>query len=350
VHALVTNHSLWLDESSLALNILSRNFFELTEPLSGSQAAPILFLWLMKATTLIADTSSELSLRLVPFLSGVAALIGFYFCCEKILSRQGALIAVALFAFSPGLITFSAEAKQYSTDVFVSVVVTYLGFRLISGPSLNMVLASIFIPAVLIWLSYPIVLIPIIITVAASATKIYPFADRLILFLVPQVILLVAISAEGLLTIKWRYVAFTTSALAVSALLMHPIRWSAALILRPANFEKENFRDVFASVLGSAECKAKIFVYETARNHYSYYHLYRGFDREGRAKVVSELEIRDIVTERPPCFWILYCHMPKIKDDSVTEVLSNGRYRPLHHISKIGADATLYVTDTGSEN
>jgi hypothetical protein len=27
------NHSLWLDESSLALNILSLNFFQLTEPL-----------------------------------------------------------------------------------------------------------------------------------------------------------------------------------------------------------------------------------------------------------------------------------------------------------------------------
>jgi hypothetical protein len=462
------NRSLWLDESSLALNILSRNFFELTEPLSGRQAAPMLFLWLMKATTLIADTSSEMSLRFVPFLSGVAALIGFYFCCKEVLSRQGTLIALAFFAFSPGLIDFSAEAKQYSTDVFVSVVITYLGFRLISVPSLNTILSSIFIPAVLIWLSYPtpfllsaiglvgicqallrkdkiqvwylsiaifiwlvsfilfylhsleeigsrqdlvnywqemhdafmplvwvgalfwlaakakellgmpalgpsiimlpmalagvvilalrdwrqalIVLMPIFVTVAASATKLYPFADRLILFLIPQVILLVAISAEGLLTIKWRYVALTLSLLAVSALLLYPIRWSAALVLKPANFEKENFRDVFANVLDSSDCDANIFIYESARNHYSYYHLYRGVDREGRAKVVTEPEIRDIVSERPACFWILYAHMPKSQEDTITEVLTNGRYRPVHHIMKIGADATLYVTDNGSES
>jgi uncharacterized membrane protein len=85
----------------------------------------------MKATTLAANTSSESSLRFVPFLSGAGALIGFYFCSREILSKQGTLLAVAIFALSPQLIYYSAEAKQYSTDVLVSVVVCYLGFRLI---------------------------------------------------------------------------------------------------------------------------------------------------------------------------------------------------------------------------
>jgi hypothetical protein len=215
---------------------------------------------------------------------------------------------------------------------------------------LPMALAGVVILALRDWRQALIILIPILITVAASAVKLYPFADRLILFLIPQVILFVAISVDALLTIKWRYVTLTLSLLAVSALLMHPIRWSAALIMRPANFEKENFRDVLANVLDSPECKGKLVIYESARNHYSYYHLYRGFDSEGRAKVVTELEIQDIVSERPPCVWILYSHVLKIKENSITEVLTNGRYRPLHHISKIGADATLYVTDTDPEN
>jgi hypothetical protein len=460
VWRLLMNYSLWLDESSLALNVLSRNFSELTEPLSGSQAAPVLFLWLSKATTVISDSDSELSLRLVPFLSGLAAFLVFYFCCKQVLNSSGTLIGLALFAFSPSLIDFSAEAKQYSTDVFVSVVVAYIGFLLISTQSRLILLASIFIPCVLVWLSYPtpfllsaigvvgifqawlrkdkikvyylsvaifmwvvsfiafylisleeitrrqdlvdywqemhdafmplgggsvfwlaskgkelltlpalgplvimlpmalagviiialrdwrqalIVLLPIFVTIAASALKMYPFADRLILFLVPQVILLVAISVEALLMMKWRHVGLILSSIAVSALLIHPIRWSAALILRPGTFEKENFRDVLAKVLNSSECRSRIFIYESARNHYSYYHLYRGFDNDGTAKVVSQLEIRNLVSERPSCFWILYCHVPKVREDSITEVLTNGRYRPVSHISKIGADAALYI-------
>src|SRR5207249_2485248 len=98
---LLINNSLWLDEASLTLSVLSRNFLELTEPVYPP--APILFLWLMKATTLIGN-ASEVSLRFVPFLSGSGALIGFYFCSKEALNKQGALIAVALFAFSPELI------------------------------------------------------------------------------------------------------------------------------------------------------------------------------------------------------------------------------------------------------
>jgi hypothetical protein len=221
------------------------------------------------------------------------------------------------------------------------------------GPSiimLPMALAGLVILALLDWRKALIIFIPIFITVAASAALLYPFADRLMLFLMPQVILLVAISIEALMTIKWRYVAFASSLLALSAVLVHPIRWAASLILRPAYFEKENFRDVFAKVLDAPECRAKMFIYETAKNHYTYYHLYRSVDRESRAKVVTEPEIRHIVSERPSCFWILYCHVSDIQADSITEDLTNGRYRPLRHITKIGADATLYVTDTGSDN
>src|SRR5262249_40663116 len=219
------------------------------------------------------------------------------------------------------------------------------------GPSivmLPMVLAGGVILALQDWRKALILLIPIFVTVAASALKLYPFADRLILFLVPQVILLVAISVEALLTIKRRAVAFTLSVMAVSALLIYPVRWSAALVMRPENFGKENFRDVLADVLASSECRSKILIYESAMNHYSYYHLYRGFDREARAKVVTESEISEISREQPPCLWILFCHAPKSEESSITGVLINRGYRPLHYISKIGADATLYMRDMDS--
>src|SRR5262249_24869228 len=62
---------------------------------------------------------------------------------------------------------------------------------------LPMALAGVIIIALRDLRQALIVLLPIFVTIAASALKIYPFADRLMLFLVPQVILLVAISVEA---------------------------------------------------------------------------------------------------------------------------------------------------------
>src|SRR5262245_21844618 len=157
---LLINNSLWLDEASLSFNILSRNFWEVTKsPDPNIPNAPILFLWLVKSIT-ITSNASEMSLRFVPFLSASAALIGFFFCSKEVLCKNGAIIAVIFFAFSTELISYAAEAKQYSTDVLVSVVVTYLGFRLLSGPSALETISCIFLPTILIWLSYPTPFLP----------------------------------------------------------------------------------------------------------------------------------------------------------------------------------------------
>src|SRR5947208_22979 len=78
---LLMNHSLWLDESSLALSILAGSFVELLFPLANGQAAPVGFLWLAKAVTVIAG-SSEVSLRLVPFLAGSGAVLVFAAICR----------------------------------------------------------------------------------------------------------------------------------------------------------------------------------------------------------------------------------------------------------------------------
>jgi uncharacterized membrane protein len=455
---LLLDYSLWLDEALLALNILGRYFWELTEPLGYGQAAPILFLWLVKAST-IFDAGSELSLRLLPFFSGAGALIVFYFCSKEILTKPGTVIAVALFALSPQLIDRSAEVKQYSTDVFVSVVVTYLGFRLISAPRPYTILIAIFLPPVLIWLSHPtpfllsaigvawisraalrkerlslwcailaialwiisfvavyfqslqeiggrarflegwqegfmplgweaalwlpskaqellalpqlgplivmlpmavagsillllrdwrqaiIVLMPIFVTISASAFRLYPFADRLIVFLIPQVILLVSVTADALLTINLRYRIFVLF-LALSMLFAHPIRWSAALILVPQNFEKEDFRDVLVDVLDSPECRRSVFIYRSAKMHYRYYHAYRGLDVQGDAKIVGPGgEIQDVLDQAPRCLWIVFSHVTDADRQVIVDALTKANYPTLRTISKIGASAILFVRD-----
>jgi hypothetical protein len=120
VYAYAANPSLWLDEASLAHNIISRSFAELLAPLDRQQVAPLGFLWLEKSAVSLFGTS-EYALRLVPLLAGLAALPLFAHLARRLLSPVAALFALALFAVSIPLLYFAAETKQYSLDVTMAL-------------------------------------------------------------------------------------------------------------------------------------------------------------------------------------------------------------------------------------
>jgi len=121
LRAYFAGRSLWLDEAMLALNLIRRDFAGLMLPLDYDQGAPLGFLLLQKGIILLLG-SGELALRLVPLLAGCLALIIFAWLAFRLLPRAGALVALALFSFSPSLIFYSAEAKQYSLDVLLAVL------------------------------------------------------------------------------------------------------------------------------------------------------------------------------------------------------------------------------------
>ncbi len=123
------NRSLWLDEASLACNIISRDYEKLTLPLDDNQAAPIGFLMIVKSITRVLG-DSEYALRLFPLLCGLLALIGFVGIAKRLQSQTATRIAIGLFAFCPTLIVYSSEFKQYSTDVLAAIVVTRLSLRI----------------------------------------------------------------------------------------------------------------------------------------------------------------------------------------------------------------------------
>jgi hypothetical protein len=113
----VYNRSLWLDESMLALNIIHKNYFELTQTLDYHQAAPILFLQIEKFFSLIIS-NSEYALRIFPLLSFFCALFLFYKIIIKFFNDKYSIIfALSLFVFNGMLIRYSSEVKQYMTDV-----------------------------------------------------------------------------------------------------------------------------------------------------------------------------------------------------------------------------------------
>src|SRR6202022_5162447 len=65
---------------------------------------------------------TEFAIRLFPFLCGIFALLFFTRLSRAILPPSGALIAISLFALSDHLIYYSSEGKQYSVDVFGTIL------------------------------------------------------------------------------------------------------------------------------------------------------------------------------------------------------------------------------------
>lgn len=114
------SRNLWIDESMLALNLVARTPAQLLEPLDWNQGAPVGYLLVSKAT-IAAFGVSEQSLRLAPFLGSLLGLIGFAWLAPKLMSRPAAVIATLLYSFSPVLLSYSAECKQYATDASIAI-------------------------------------------------------------------------------------------------------------------------------------------------------------------------------------------------------------------------------------
>ena len=124
------DRSLWLDEAMLALNILHRSAAGLTRSLDYKQVAPLSFLELEKLVT-HAFGESELALRLLPFLCGLASLPLFAALAWRLLRPAPALLATLLFASAAGPIYYASEVKQYSSDLAVAIGLTVLAVMLL---------------------------------------------------------------------------------------------------------------------------------------------------------------------------------------------------------------------------
>lgn len=123
------NPSLYIDELAFARNIVDRSLLSLLfTPLDFNQVAPKGFL-LLEKLSVIPGGDSEFVLRLLPLLWALLSLFLFYFVAKCMLSGRAATLALALFAFSPGLISYGLAVKQYSSDVASSLLLIYLACR-----------------------------------------------------------------------------------------------------------------------------------------------------------------------------------------------------------------------------
>ena len=125
---------LWSDEIRLAINIMGRSFASLLRPLDYDQVAPIPFLWLTRATALLAGPDGY-ALRLWPFIGGLLLLPIMRRLAFRVMTAGPALFATGLVALSPLAIYYSAELKPYGIDALVAAGLILVALRLLDEPT-----------------------------------------------------------------------------------------------------------------------------------------------------------------------------------------------------------------------
>jgi hypothetical protein len=152
------NRSLWMDEVYLSTSLVKMNYAELlSQPLYYQQKAPIGFLMLVKLMVNLFG-NKEIYLRIIPLISGTAAMYLFVPVARHFLDRRGIYVAVAILALSPALIFHSVEIKQYSTELLGTILsyAAFIRYKNIdnSGSHLKSRLIWGMIGAIIIWFSY----------------------------------------------------------------------------------------------------------------------------------------------------------------------------------------------------
>ncbi|MCH2048990.1 MAG: glycosyltransferase family 39 protein [Trichodesmium sp. ALOHA_ZT_67] len=155
----LSNRSLWADEAVLALNIVNRSYLELMQPLDYDQGAPIGFLIVEKLAVQILG-NNEYSLRFFPFICGVGSLFLFYELGKKWSSKSAIIISLALFASLQYLVYYSAEVKQYSSDVAIALLLYVLLIPLLQQKLHRVQIVKYSLVGVTaIWFSHPSIFI-----------------------------------------------------------------------------------------------------------------------------------------------------------------------------------------------
>jgi uncharacterized membrane protein len=123
--------SFWHDEAYQVLNVMEQSYGEVTSTLGRNQTAPPLFMVGIKACGQWLG-HNEYSLRLIPVLAGVLAIIAFAAAARRMLPLSGAILAAGMIALSPTLIEHATEVKQYSGDVLAAALILWAGARAFS--------------------------------------------------------------------------------------------------------------------------------------------------------------------------------------------------------------------------
>jgi hypothetical protein len=128
------NQGLWLDEAAVASGFLQDTLPQIIFYREWQPPSPPLLGLLARAATDIFGLSN-FSLRLVPVLSSILALVLWVFLSRRLLSAPFAVISSALFALSPALVAWASAAKHYSSDLAAAVLLLGATVLYLESPS-----------------------------------------------------------------------------------------------------------------------------------------------------------------------------------------------------------------------
>ena len=131
------NQGFWNDEILLApYNIMEKTYFEFFKPLNNYQVAPPFFLIVTKFFyELYTKTNGieycEFGVRFVPLLSSILAVPAFFILLSKIFNNKYVIITgLMFFSLNTTAISYSQEAKQYSTELLFSIILLYIFYTI----------------------------------------------------------------------------------------------------------------------------------------------------------------------------------------------------------------------------
>ncbi len=150
---------MWGDEAFIAVNFITRTFGELSGPLDHPQIIPVGFLWAQWLVSRLLGTS-ELALRVLPVVAGIACVLVFWRLAPRMVSRRQSMAAVIFFAASYYPVRHSVEVKSYSLDLLIALCLIWQAWSLLQAPrtAWRWVVFTLS-GAVAVWASYPAVFV-----------------------------------------------------------------------------------------------------------------------------------------------------------------------------------------------
>ncbi|MDQ3420291.1 MAG: hypothetical protein M3541_16210 [Acidobacteriota bacterium] len=115
----------WVDEEMIAINLRDRQLFDLPGALWLAQSAPLAWL-VAQRIVLLTLGSSEMMLRLVPLLFGIATLGAALWIGRRWLHPLSASLLVLVCALAQWLSHYRFELKHYSADAFWALLLPAL--------------------------------------------------------------------------------------------------------------------------------------------------------------------------------------------------------------------------------
>src|SRR5579871_2105675 len=167
--------SYWYDEAYLLLNIFHKSFIGLLGPLRDDQAAPPLFLWLLRGLYRLVG-GAEGWMRLPALAASVAGLLVMAPLARRIAGRHSWLWSVAFCALGHHAAAHAGEVKPYAfdflmTEAILLATLSCQHFDRNLWPKIVLSLLAVLAP----WVSYPAIFV---LGAASMALMVHAFRHR----------------------------------------------------------------------------------------------------------------------------------------------------------------------------